>query len=195
MSFASGRARFRVSYIITIITMFGAIFCYGFSVWSATRKYDAKLPKDASDSIIRALMAYHEGAGAYPSTFVEVEENVWKHKKPPNFGENGRTLTAYNYNYILFKLGPHECALYVIPGGERRTEAPSYYFYLTTQGLWKWKGPAMREEDVMRLKPVRPGTQDALLLGVLGMTEQPKTLIKMPDKHKKASIATYATKD
>ncbi|MFL6284600.1 MAG: hypothetical protein ACJ74Q_15750 [Pyrinomonadaceae bacterium] len=195
MSFASSRARFRITYVIAIVTAFGALFCYGFSVWSATRKYDALLPKDASDSIIRGLLAYHEGAGSFPKTFVEVEQNIWKHKKPPNFGENGRTLTAYNYNYILFQLGAHECALYAIPGGERRGEVPSYYFYINTQGLWKWKGPAMREEDVLKLKAVRPGTQDALLLGVLGMTEQPKTAIQMPDKFKKASIVNFVSKD
>src|SRR5205085_4904453 len=195
MSFASSRARLRVSYVVTILTFFGALSCYGFSAWSASRRYDALLPRDASDSIIRGLLAYHEGNGTFPKNFVEVEEKVWKHKRPPNFGESGRTLSAYNYNYIYFQLGPHECAVYAIPGGERRGEVPSYYYYLTTEAVWKWKGPPMREEDVAKLKPVRPGTQDALTLGVLGMTEQPKSAIKMQDNYKKASILSFAPKD
>ena len=53
----------------------------------------------------------------------------------------------------------------------------------------------MREEDVVKLKPVRPGTQDALTLGVLGMTEQPKSSIKMQDNFKKASIVNFVSKE
>ena len=195
MGFASSRVRVRFSYIIVVVTFLAAVFSYGFSVWSASRRYDAALPKDASDSVIRGVLAFHQGAGNFPKNFVEVEEAVWKHKKPPNFGETGRTFNAYNYNYIYFRLGAHEFALYAIPGGERRSEAPSFYYYVTTQGVWKWKGPALGEEDVTKLKPVRPGTEDAQLLGVLGMTEQPKSVIKMEDTVRKASIVNFASKE
>lgn len=195
MGFASSRVRVRFSYIIVVVTFLAAVFSYGFSVWSASRRYDASLPKDASDSIIRGVLAFHQGAGNFPKDFVEVEEAVWKHKKPPNFGETGRTFNAYNYNYIYFRLGAHECAIYAIPGGERRSEAPSFYYYVTTQGVWKWKGPALGEDDLTKLRPVRPGTQDALVLGVMGMTQQPKAEIKLEDKVKKASIVNFVAKE
>lgn len=191
MGFASSRVRVRFSYIIVVVTFLAAVFSYGFSVWSASRRYDAALPKDASDSVIRGVLSFHQGAGNFPKDFVEVEETVWKHKKPPNFGDTGRTFNAYNYNYIYFRLGAHECALYAIPGGARRAEAPSFYYYVTTQEVWKWKGPALGEEDVTKLRPVRPGTEEALLLGVLGMTEQPKSAIRMKDAVRKASIINY----
>lgn len=195
MGFASSRVRVRVSYIITLVTFLGAVFCFAFSVWWESRKYDAALPKDGSDSVIRGVLAYHQGAGTFPKNFVEVEEAIWKRKKPPNFGDTGRTFNIYNYNYIYFRLGPHECALYAIPGGVRRSEAPSFYFYVTTQGVWKWKGPALGEEDLTKLRPVRPGTQDALVLGVMGMTEQPRSQIKMEDNVRKASVTKYDVKD
>ena len=103
MGFASSRVRVRFSYIIVVVSFLAAVFSYGFSVWSASRRYDAALPKDASDSVIRGVLAFHQGAGNFPKDFVEVEEAVWKHKKPPNFGETGRTFNAYNYNYIYFR--------------------------------------------------------------------------------------------
>ena len=62
---------------------------------------------------------------------------------------------------------------------------------MTTQAVWKWKGPALGEEDVAKLRPVRPGTEEALLLGVLGMTEQPRSAIRMKDAVRKASIINY----
>jgi hypothetical protein len=151
-------------------------------------------PRDGSDSVIRGVLAYHQATGGFPKNFVEVEETVWKHKKPPNFGDTGRAFNAYNYNYIFFRLGAHECAIYAIPGGGRRAEAPSFYFYVTTHAVWKWKGPALSEEDVAKLRPVRPGTEESLLLGVLGMTEQPKSAIKMEDTVRKASIVKFRQK-
>lgn len=195
MSFASSRVRVRFSYIITVVTFLGVVFSYAFSVWWESRKYDAMLPRDASDSVIRGVLAYHQATGSFPKDFVQVEETVWKHKRPPNFGETGRSFNVYNYNYIFFRLGDHECALYAIPGGERRAEAPSFYFYVTTQAVWKWKGPSLGEEDLAKMRPVRPNTQDSLLLGVMGMTQQPKAQIQMTDNMKKASIEKYAAKE
>src|SRR5215211_1922788 len=195
MGFASSRVRVRFSYIIAVVTFLGAVFSYGFSVWWESRKYDALLPRDASNSVIRGVLAFHQATGGFPKNFVEVEETVWKHKKPPNFGDTGRAFNAYNYNYIYFRLGAHECAIYAIPGGARRAEAPSFYYYVTTQGVWKWKGPALGEDDLMKLRPIRPGTQDALVLGVMGMTEQPKSVIKMEDTVRKASIVNFASKE
>ena len=195
MGFTSSRVRVRFSYIIAVVTFLGAVFSYGFSVWSASRSYDAALPKDASDSVIRGVLSFHQASGGFPKNFVEVEETVWKHKKPPNFGDTGRAFNAYNYNYIYFRLGAHECAIYAIPGGGRRAEAPSFYFYVTTLAVWKWKGPALGEEDVTKLRPVRPGTEEALLLGVLGMTEQPRSEIRMKDAVRKASIVNFASKE
>lgn len=83
MGFASSRVRVRFSYIIVVVSFLAAVFSYGFSVWSASRRYDAALPKDTSDSVIRGVLAFHQGAGNFPKDFVEVEEAVWKHKKPP----------------------------------------------------------------------------------------------------------------
>src|SRR3712207_7677201 len=55
-------------------------------LWWQSRKYDAALPKDASDSVLRAVLAYHQAKGGFPKNFVEVEEAIWKHKKPPKIG-------------------------------------------------------------------------------------------------------------
>ena len=191
MSFASSRVRMRFSYVIAFVTFLAAVFSYGFSAWSASRRYDAVLPRDASDSVISGLLAFHQATGGFPAKFTEVEKQIWKHKRPPNFGEGGRTLSVYNYNYVFFQVTPHECAFFVIPGGARREEAPSYYYYVTTDWIWKWKGPALRDADISKLKPVRPGSSDAMLLGVLGMTEQPKAEIRMRDTNKKASLVNF----
>ncbi len=124
MSMATGRLRVRFSYIIVFVTFIGLILSFAFSRWWESRTYDAALPKDASESVVRGLLAYHESSGEFPKTFVEVEKKVWKHEKEPNFGETGRTLLAYNYNYVYFKVNDHECAFFVIPGGARRDEVP-----------------------------------------------------------------------
>ena len=190
MSLATGRMRFRFSDVIVFVTFLGLILSFAFSRWWESRKYDAKLPVDASESIVRDLLAFHESSGEFPKTFVEVEKKIWKHEKSPNFGETGRTLLAYNYNYVYFKVDDHECALFVIPGGERREEAPSFYYYLSARDdrLWKWKGPPLREDDIAKLEPVRPGSKKAVLWGVLGLSEQPKGIIKLDDGVKRASI-------
>ncbi len=66
----------------------------------------------------------------------------------------------------------------------------SFYYYISVRDdkLWKWKGPPLRDEDIVKLEPVRPGTKKAVLLGVLGMSEQPKADIKLEDGVKNASI-------
>ena len=190
MSLATGRLRFRFSYVIVFVTFLALVVSFAFSRWWKSREYEAKLPRDASESVVRGLIAYHGATGSFPKTLVEVERKVWKHEKEPNFGESGRTLLAYNYNYVYFQVDEHECAFYVIPGGERREEAPSFYYYLSARAdkLWKWKGPPLSEEDIVKLEPVRPGSKQAMLLGVLGMSEQPKGLIKIDEGVKSTSL-------
>ncbi len=157
MGFASSRVRVRFSYIIVVVTFLARSSPTGSPCGRRRGEYDAALPKDASDSVIRGVLSFHQGAGNFPKDFVEVEEAVWKHKKPPNFGDTGRTFNAYNYNYIYFRLGAHECAFYAIPGGARRAEAPSFYYYVTTQGGLEVEGAGARRRGLGEAAARPPG--------------------------------------
>ncbi|MGB9178455.1 MAG: hypothetical protein WCB68_04340 [Pyrinomonadaceae bacterium] len=174
------KLKLRVSYVLLPVIMIALIVSYFYSAWAASKRFEAALPRDASDSIIKGLLAFENQAGRFPRTFTEVEERVWKHKKVPNFGETGRTLSAYNYHYIYFNKDAFTCTLWALPAGERRTEASSYFFYITTTSIRKWKGPDMNDDDIKKLSP----TPDAALLGVLGMTEQPIIIIKTEKQDK-----------
>ena len=169
------KLKLKISYVLLPAILVALIISYFYSSWAASKKYEAAMPRDASDSIIKGLLNFQKLAGRFPKTLTEVEERVWKHKTLPDFGETGRTLLAYNYHYIYYNKDDSICTLWALPAGPRRAEASTYFFYLTTTSIRKWKGPDMSDEDIKRLTPM----PDSPLLGVLGMTEQNVIAIKM----------------
>lgn len=172
--FGENRFKIKASYILMPVFLMVMLISYFYSGWAQSRRYDASLPRDGTDSLIKALMTYKEGAGRFPLDFKEVEERVWKRQKPPNYGESGRTFLAFNYHYIYFPKDNFTCTLWALPAGPRRAEASSYFFYITPDKIRKWKGPDMSEDDIKKLRPL----PDSSLLGVMGMTEQESVAVK-----------------
>jgi hypothetical protein len=178
------KLKLRVSYVLLPLILVAMTVSYFYSAWAASKRFENALPRDGSDSIIKGLLTYQTQAGRFPKTFTEVEERVWKHKTKPNFGEAGRTLSFKNYHYIYYNKDAFTCTLWALPAGERRSEASSFFFYITTTSIRKWKGPDLNDDDIKKLSP----TPDSALLGVLGMTEQPVISIKQ-DKQQQSQIS------
>lgn len=166
--------RLKISYVLLPVIMVAMIVSYFYSAWAASKRWEDALPKDATDSIIKGLLNYQNAAGRFPKTFTEVEEKIWKHTKKPNFGETGRTLNFKNYHYIYYYKDAFTCTLWALPAGERRSEAPAFFFWITTDSIRKFKGPDLSDDDIKKLTP----TPDGPLLGIMGFTEQPIVSLK-----------------
>lgn len=172
--FGENRFKLKASYIILPVLLIVMVISYFYSGWAQSRRFEASLPRDGSDSMIKGLMTFKEGAGRFPLNFLEVEDRIWKHQKRPNFGETGKTLLVYNYHYIYFQKDNFTCTLWALPAGPRRSEASTFFFYITSDAIRKWKGPDLSEDDIKKLNSL----PDPSLLAVMGMTEQQAIPVK-----------------
>lgn len=151
------------------LSVVAAIGSYAYGLWLASRQEQKKLPRLALDPIVKALRGYHRQAAKFPQTFAELEGRVWHHKDLPNFGDDGRSLSAANYYYLYYQAGPSTCTIWAIPTGSRREEGSTIFVVLTPEAIRRWKGAPLSIEEIERLKPVPSPSE----LAVLGLIEQP----------------------
>jgi hypothetical protein len=93
---------------------------------------------------------------------------VWKHKSPPDFGADNRSMSVANYFYIYSRVNAGAATIWIIPTGPKREEGSTHFLLLTPDNLRRWKGAPLSLEEVKRLPPVPQYREMALL----GMTEQ-----------------------
>jgi len=125
-------------------------------------------PRLAVDSLVKALQAHHRQTGRFPADFRELESRVWKHKEPPDFGADGRSLSVANYYYLYHAVDTRTATIWAIPTGPKRDEGSTHFLLLTPDNLRRWKGAPLSLDEVSKLTPV-PHYQQ---MHVLGMTEQ-----------------------
>jgi hypothetical protein len=125
-------------------------------------------PRLAADSLVKALRAHHRQTGRFPADFRELEARVWKHKKSPDFGADGRSLSVANYYYLYTRVNAEGCTIWIVPTGPRREEASTHFLLLSPTNLRRWKGAPLSLDEVRKLPPAPSYAE----MAVLGMTEQ-----------------------
>ena len=158
----------RLTYILLGFCVLGVIGSYLYGLWATSQEEKAMLPRPAVDQIIKALRAYHNQAGRFPESFAQLEGRVWRHSRPPNFGEDGRSLSMANYYYIYYPIDAGTCTLWAIPINKRREEGSTFFLALSAEAARRWKGAPLALEEIKRL----PALPEPAQLAVLGLTEQ-----------------------
>lgn len=140
------------------------IFVAVLGVWRERKQ----TPRLAVDSLMKALRTHHKQTGRFPADFRELEARVWKRKQGPDFGADGRSLSAANYLYLYHLVDAGAATIWIIPTGPRREEASTHFLLLRPDSLRRWKGAPLSLDEIKNLPPVPQYRQMALF----GMTEQ-----------------------
>jgi hypothetical protein len=119
--------------------------------------------------MVKALRQFNKKIGRFPDNFAELEENVWKHKMPPDFGPSKSTLTVANYYYVYSRVEPEVCTIWAVPNGPKREEGSTLFMVVAPEVIRRWKGPALDKEEIGKIT----GTPGQEVLALLGLTEQP----------------------
>ena len=173
----------RFTYLILGFSIAAVIGCYLYSLWIASQQEKALLPRPAVDQIIKALRSYHHQVGKFPQSFAELEGRVWRHRRTPNFGEEGRSLSMANYYYIYYLIDGGTCTLWAIPINKRREEGSTFFLALSTETARRWKGAPLALDEIKRL----PALPEPAQLALLGLTEQQPIQLQPSRNGRKAS--------
>ena len=169
MSEVAGKSRLRISVVMIGISLIALIATYAAVTIAAAWRARDQMPRLAADSLIKSLRNYHQQTGHFPVNFGELEARVWKHKQAPDFGTDGRSLTAANYYYIYYPVNASTCMVWIVPVGPRREEGSTHFLLLTPGGLRRWKGAPLTLDEIKKLPPAVPQYGE---MALLGMTEQ-----------------------
>jgi hypothetical protein len=163
------KRRLGISYLLLVVAVVTYLGVWGYSVLAADWKAKAGFPKiDPILTVIKGLRQYQKIHATFPPTFAEVETQVWKHARPPDFGANGHALVVKNYYYLYTFINPTRCTLWAIPVGPYAGEGSSYFLILTPTDREKYKGPPL---DLKEAGTVT-GAPTYEQLGILGMIKQ-----------------------
>jgi hypothetical protein len=163
------KRRFGISYLLLVVAVVTYFGVWGYSVFAADWKAKASVPRiDPVLTIIKGLRQYQKINATFPQTFNEVETQVWKHARPPDFDANGHALLLKNYYYLYTFISPTRCALWAIPVGSRASEESSYFLILTPTDREKYKGPPLDLKEASTIT----GAPTYAQLGMLGMIRQ-----------------------
>jgi hypothetical protein len=162
------RKKFRLSFVTLGISVAAFVISFVFVTVLGSRREGEQTPRLAADGLVKALRKYHKQAGRFPADFRELEARVWKHKKAPDFGADGRNLSVANYFYLYHQIDAGSATIWIIPTGPRREEASTHFLLLRPDSVRRWKGVPLSLDKIKGLPAVPQYRQMALL----GMTEQ-----------------------
>lgn len=168
MNQTAGRPRMRISFLMLGFAAAALVVIYAtVSLLDAWRAGEQR-PRLAADSLVKALRAHHRQTGRFPADFRELEARVWKHKKAPDFGADGRSLSVANYFYLYHPAPAGVCTIWIVPTGPRREEGSTHFLLLAPDALRRWRGAPLSLDELKKLPPAPQYREMALL----GMTEQ-----------------------
>jgi hypothetical protein len=162
------RKKFRLSFVTLGVSLAAFILCFVFGAVLGKRRESEETPRLAAASLVKTLRSFHKQAGRFPADFRELEARVWKHKRPPDFGADGRSLSAANYFYLYHQVDAGSATIWIIPTGPRREEGSTHFLLLRPDSLRRWKGAPLSLDKIKDLPAVPQYRQMALL----GMSEQ-----------------------
>ena len=171
----SGKRRLRMSFVMLGASTAFFVVSYLAATILEVWRLQQQTPRLAADSLVKALRTHHRQAGRFPNDFRELETRVWKHRSPPDFGADGRSLSIANYYYLYHPVEGNSCTIWIIPVGPRRDEGSTHFLLLSPSSLRRWKGPPLALDEIGRLRGVPQYGE----MSLLGMTEQqPIDLVK-----------------
>jgi hypothetical protein len=171
----STRKKFRLSFVTLGISVAALVISFVFVTVLGRRHESEQTPRLAAGGMVKALRKYHKQSGRFPDDFRELEARVWKHKKAPDFGADGRSLSVANYFYLYHRIDAGSATIWIIPTGPRREEASTHFLLLRPDSLRRWRGVPLSLDKIKGLPAVPQYRQMALL----GMTEQePKSFLR-----------------
>jgi hypothetical protein len=162
------RKKFRLSFLTLGISVAALIISFVFVTVLERRREHEQTPRLAAGSMVKALRKYHKQAGRFPTDFRELAAGVWKQKKAPDFGAEGRSLSVSNYLYLYHQVDAGAATIWIVPTGPRREEGSTHFLLLRPDSLRRWKGAPLSLDQTRNLSPVPQYRQMALF----GMTEQ-----------------------
>jgi hypothetical protein len=163
-----GARGMRISFVILISALIALLIAYATSTIVEVWRLREQTPRLAVDSLVKALRTHHWQTGRFPADFRELESRVWKHKKAPDFGVDGRSLSVANYYYLYHPVDARTATIWIIPTGPRRDEGATHFLLITPDHLRRWKGAPLSLDEMKNLPPV----PQYLQMQLLGMTEQ-----------------------
>jgi len=168
--------RFKTSLVLVPIAFLLVVGVYIYSLWASERLRTAELPVEATYAMMQDLFSFHKKRGGFPKDLKELEGVVWEKKESRSYSNDKRGLTHRNYYYLYTRLDHHRFTLWAIPMGRQREDAPTWFLVVTPETHRRWKGSALRPEDVKDLSPAPSANQ----LSLLGLIE---TADNSPSKH------------
>ena len=110
-----GARRLRMSLVTFGASLVAIIVVYASNTVTKVLSERRETPRLAADSMVKALRAHHRQTGRFPQDFRELEARVWKHKNPPEFGVDGRSLSIANYYYIYYQVDANTSTIWERP--------------------------------------------------------------------------------
>lgn len=165
---AGGKGKMRITLALFGLSIAALVIVYAATTIRGAWREREQTPRLAVESLVKALRAHHRQTGRFPNDFRELEARVWRHKTPPDFGADGKNLSAANYYYIYHQADARTATIWIIPTGPRRNEGSTHFLLLTPDDLRRWKGAPLSLDEVKKL----PSVPQYREMGVLGMIEQ-----------------------
>lgn len=162
------KQKFKLTFVILGVSVLLLVISFAYGTWARTQHESEMVPRLAADSLTKSLRQFQRQTGQFPENLMQLEEQIWKHSKVPDFGPSKRTLVVKNYYYLYAKSDPMTCTVWAIPSGPKREEGSTHFLVITPDVIRHWKGPALSKSDIDSIAPA-PSTN---LLITLGMTEQ-----------------------
>lgn len=167
---AEARGRFRFTYPIFIGSLLLLIASIFFSAFTANRAYEAQLPQQNIEKLVRDMRQFHSQAGRFPRDFHELDERLWHHERSERIANDGMSLSSpsNNYHYTLHTVAGDRACIWAVPTGARAGEAATHFWYITPTRVERWMGAALTLQQVNIVKDVPTEAQ----LALLAMTKQ-----------------------
>jgi hypothetical protein len=168
----TGYRRFGFSYLLLVIAIVVYLGSWAYSSYAAEWRAKSQVPQiDPILKIIKGLRQYQKLRGTFPTNLKEVQNAVWKHPTPPDYGAVRHSVLLRNYYYIYSLISPNRCSLWAIPVGPQAEMASAYFLIITPDTREKWKGPALDLKEASSIS----GTPTYAQLALLGMVKQDST--------------------
>lgn len=169
MTETKAKTRVRISHLFLCFTVVAVIGFYANGLWLAYDDEKKLTPVLALNTVTKVLLAHHKKAGRFPETFADVDEKSWLLKPAPVVGHEGYySLYFAHYYYLYTAVQPSICNIWALPAGNRREKGSTYFLVLSPDGIRRWKGPALSDDEIKRISPIPTEPE----LASIGLIEQ-----------------------
>lgn len=170
--------RLKISFVLLPLALAILAGIYVYSLWATERQRAADIPTEATSMMMRDLLAYHKKRGSFPNDLKQLEGVVWEKNRSREFSIENRGLSHRNYFYLYTQVAPHRFTLWVLPMGQARYDAPTFFLTGSPGEHRTWKGAAVSPDSLNSVKP----NPSAIELGTLGLVEQPKVVTQLQSR-------------